>query len=366
MKNKLYYTIFWESKREKTWSGTALSLKNSLQNYFDIVDFNKNPPFILPFSEKIYERIHMLTFYTLTMKLAEMSFHIRYPSNQRKTILSFDEAPAGKNIDNYIYQDLCLEYMKNLSETNPELFELTHFQKALPYTFKKRLKLQRERYKSAAGIFTMSHWLQQYIIENYDVDPSKVHYTGGGSNLDFSRIAPKEKNNRRILFVGRDFERKAGPLVVDAFKILKEKYDPLAELYVAGPNENPVDGNVDGYHYLNDLSYDELSEYFNLCDIFVMPSKFEAYGLVFIEALAYGLPCIGRNAYEMPYFIEKGVTGDLIDDDNPDVLAEKMYNLLLNEEIKRNVTDKRQWYIEEYSWNTVASRMFDIIEKNKN
>lgn len=365
MKNKLYYTIFWKKDKEKSWSGTAQSLRNSLQNYYDIVDFNKNPPFILPFSEKIYERIHILTFYTLTMRLAELSFRIKYPSNQRKTVLSFDESPAGKSIDNYIYQDLCLEYIKSLSETDSELFELTNFQKALPGAFQKRLEMQRKRYKNAAGIFTMSHWLQQYIIENYDIDPSKVHYAGGGSNLDFSRIAPKEKNNRRILFVGRDFERKAGPLVVEAFKILKEKYEPLAELYVAGPDKNPVDEKTDGYHYLNDLSFDELSEYFNLCDIFVMPSKFEAYGLVFIEALTYGLPCIGRNAYEMPFFIEKGVTGDLIDNDNPDELAEKMYSLLKNEEIKRNVIKKRQWYIKEYSWDTVAGRMNYIIEKNK-
>ena len=35
-----------------------------------------------------------------------------------------------------------------------------------------------------------------------------------------------------------------------------------------------------------------------------MPSYFEAYGLVFIEALTYGLPCIGRNAFEMPNFIQ--------------------------------------------------------------
>ena len=41
----------------------------------------------------------------------------------------------------------------------------------------------------------------------------------------------------------------------------------------------------------------------NLCDYFVMPSKFEAYGLVFAEALIYGLPCIGKKCYARPEFI---------------------------------------------------------------
>ena len=49
-----------------------------------------------------------------------------------------------------------------------------------------------------------------------------------------------------------------------------------------------------------------------MCDVFCMPSYFEAYGLVFVEALTFGLPCIGRNCYEMPYFIEDGKTGLLL------------------------------------------------------
>ena len=137
-----------------------------------------------------------------------------------------------------------------------------------------------------------------------------------------------------------------------------------AELYVAGPALDPITSPVAGYHYLGDCDHKKLAHYFNTCDIFCMPSYFEAYGLVFIEALTYGLPCIGRNCYEMPYFIEDGKTGLLIDNDNSTELAEKMKRLLEDETIKANVLSKREWYIENYSWDAVAKRIYEIISKN--
>lgn len=163
------------------------------------------------------------------------------------------------------------------------------------------------------------------------------------------------------MFVGRDFERKGGYVTYKAFVELK-KLKPNAELYVAGPTINPIESPIDGYYYLGDLDHDTLSYYFNQCDIFCMPSYFEAYGLVFIEALTYGLPCIGRNCYEMPYFIEDGKTGYLIDDDNIELLANKMLQLLENENIRKEVLSRRQWYIGEYSWEAVAGRIHKIIE----
>lgn len=103
----------------------------------------------------------------------------------------------------------------------------------------------------------------------------------------------------------------------------------------------------------------------NSCDIFCMPSYYEAYGLVFIEALVYGLPCIGRNCYEMPYFIEDGNTGLLIDKDDPEDLAKKMAALLEDYSFAERVREKRDWYVNEYSWDTVANRINCVINRHQ-
>ena len=146
---------------------------------------------------------------------------------------------------------------------------------------------------------------------------------------------------------------------MEAFRKL-HKGNPQYELYIAGPSDLEVD--EEGIHNLGLLSFSELIEYFNLCDVFVMPSRFEAYGIVFGEALSFGLPCIGRNAYEMPYFIQEGENGYLLKDkDDPDELASLMKQAIENEKMRKYVKDNREKYIELYSWDSVVKRMTEFI-----
>ena len=210
----------------------------------------------------------------------------------------------------------------------------------------------------------MSKWLANNLVEYSGLPKEKVHWVGGGINLDISKIELHKKTNNKILFVGRDFFRKGGDLVYKAFKELRKEL-PEAELYIAGPSKWPLDECDENVIFLGDISYDKLSEYFNKCDIFCMPSRFEAYGLVFIEALVYGLPCIGRNEFEMKEFIKEGENGFLIDVDDELILANKMKELLSNKEIKENVVNSREEYIKMYSWDTVADRIMKVLIKDK-
>ena len=122
--------------------------------------------------------------------------------------------------------------------------------------------------------------------------------------------------------------------------------------------------DLDGYHFLGDCNYKETAEIFNLCDVYCMPSYFEAYGLVFIEALTFGLPVIGRNSFEMPYFIDEGETGMLLHEDNVDVLSDMIEDLLVNNDVKRNVRERRDYFLSQYSWDGVAKRICSVIEED--
>lgn len=98
-----------------------------------------------------------------------------------------------------------------------------------------------------------------------------------------------------------------------------------------------------------------------MCDVFCLPSYFEAYGLVFVEALTFGHPCIGRNCYEMPYFIEEGRTGLLLHDDDPEELASLMQQALESDDLSANVASRHDRYVHEYSWDAVAERIAKVI-----
>ena len=98
-----------------------------------------------------------------------------------------------------------------------------------------------------------------------------------------------------MLFLGRDFERKAGPLVVHAFVELR-KAAPECTLTVAGPDVWPIPGAVpEGVEFRGRLSPGEAAAALSDHDLFVMPSWFEPFGIVFAEALSAGLPCVARR-----------------------------------------------------------------------
>ena len=71
---------------------------------------------------------------------------------------------------------------------------------------------------------------------------------------------------------------------------------------------------------------------------------------------------------EMPNLIQNNETGLLLsaEEENPQVLAEKMYSLITNEKFFRNVQSKQDYYKAEYSWETVAKRMISIMKQDLN
>lgn len=93
-----------------------------------------------------------------------------------------------------------------------------------------------------------------------------------------------------------------------------------------------------------------------------MPSLFEAFGLVFPEALSYGLPCIGRNAFEMPYFIKDGKNGLLLNKQDSNELADLMIKLIQNSKISEYAQKNRIQIYEEYKWDNIVKKMVKTID----
>ena len=365
-KQQLLFVCDWDHDRKKSWSGTHQGIYSALQRYFEVQDID-----IGQYNGSIYSYISKLrrTTNRLFHKKADMGCanlaHYRkviqseWGGIQTLPSIQFAECPTQDNIRSYFYLDMSVSVVKDLHDSNVDIFKYCGFQNQSYKAILKREKIQSKAYYASAGIFCMGEWFRKFLIDK-GIPKEKIYAVGAGINLDATKINTSKKAGNKILFVGRDFERKNGPLVVDAFKLAKNKRADI-ELYIAGPAPRE---EIEGVHWLGDVPTDKLSDYFNLCDIFCMPSKFEAYGIVFIEALTYGLPCIGRNAFEMPYLIEDGKTGYILNEENADDLSRLMIKLLDNKEIKENVNERRQEYLEKYSWDAVAKRMYNVISKD--
>lgn len=358
------FVTLWGPNKQKTWSGIPWALLNEIKKQTRVKEI---PLRIREFS--FWDKVKIkLGIFDHDMDLGLVKQNRKWIKSQLtkedNIVFQFgDFAFDTTSRKTYVYQDACVNYIMNLYKTDLTTFRYSNFSVNGIDAIKKREKYEADYYKNCSGIFTMSHWLKEYLISSCMIPEQRVHHVGGGINVNYQLIDDSRKEGNKILFVGRDFIRKGGGIVCQAFKLLKTRM-PNAELHIAGPTSNPLKEDINGTHYWGDCTPDKVGELMNLCDVFCMPSYFEAYGLVFVEALTYGLPCIGRNKYEMPYLIEHGKTGLLINDDNIQLLANNMYELLSNPLYRETVKSKRNEYIRNYSWETVTKKILSVIEKD--
>lgn len=357
----LNYICTWHKSKVKTWSGTTYALYQACMSLFDVVDCG------IRFSNGEKRISNMWGIATQSNQFnAVRDFFIWLRISCKRCgnpgiQLQIGDLLIPRNTC-YIYQDLNVAFIKYLKQNDPVAYQYCGYAEISEKTLDKRIKRLQQVYEKSAGIFTMSRWLADFIVNDLHISGNKVHHVGGGINVNPEAIDESNKKSNKILFIGRDFNRKAGPLVVDAFKILVEKYRSDAELYIVGPVENPVKDNHPQIIFIGEVPSNKLSYYYNQCDVFCMPSYFDAYGLVFIEALSYGLPCIGRNKFAMKEFIQDGKNGYLVENDDAESLALKMFDLLKNDQIKHNVNSNRDRYINDYAWSSVAERIYQSIK----
>jgi glycosyltransferase involved in cell wall biosynthesis len=295
----------------------------------------------------------------VTARNHRTSYRKKLENLQGKVFQFNDILSDTENRQTYMYVDLTVSFLNSLRKNDQQMFIESGFKCPNPDIMESRAKEQDCYIANSSGLFTMGHWLQDWLIHK-GIPSDCVHFAGGGTNVDVSLINPLPKTHNKILFIGMDFRRKGGFITYEAFKLLRESGENV-ELYVIGPSSNPIKSPENGYHYIGQISFDEEAKYLNMCDIFCMPSYFEAYGLVFVEALTFGLPCIGRNRQEMPYFIKDGETGLLLKNDDPNELAHLMLRALHEKSFSENVLARREQYINDYSWDTVAKRIASII-----
>jgi len=358
----------WEKEREKSWSGTHFSLYKNLNSYNEIVDYSLS----FNFFQKLFMNLIKLI-YILVNKKGFRKYEILFLEKRLSKLLSKTDSTINfmfedylnQNLSNsYIYIDLSVSYLYKMYLDKNELLKYTPLkQNVAKSELSFRVDHSKKFESNCKAIFTMSKWLAEFLKEQDHIEKGKVHFVGGGCNMNIHKIESSRKKGNKFLFVGVDWIRKNGPIVVEAFEKLNIKY-PNIELYIAGPKKlNPF--NNPNIHFLGNLDHDSLADYFNLCDYFVMPSKFEAYGLVFAEALIFGLPCIGRDAFAMPEFIEDRKNGILVKEETVDEIYQSMEELYENSEsYKDYVFQRREDYIDEYSWDKVSMRIKKIIEMN--
>ena len=366
---KMYYSARWNTPKEGTWSGTTWHLRKALSERFDVVDFEILDPGPLgKIGRHLRERVGFDDMGLAAMRRNSRLFWRSMDPQPGDVVFSFDECPMAdklRGVLHYVYQDNCVEYVYHAVAGHDSVEGYLGLPKASLLSIEKRLQNQRAFYERAAGVFTMGHWLADYLINECGLPEGKVHPVGGGSNLPYSgrNVHSFDPDAPVYLFVGRDFQRKGGPDVLEAFSAVRREL-PKSRLLIAGPAAEPRGTDDVGAEWLGDCSNERVGELLDAADVFVMPSHFEAYGIVFGEALSRGVPCVGRDVCEMPYFIHDGENGVLVHSDDSQELAQAMLRCASNEHIRRTSELESADAAKVYSWDAVASRIADVITRD--
>ncbi len=108
--------------------------------------------------------------------------------------------------------------------------------------------------------------------------------------------------------------------------------------------ENLAEGNgvARHVHFISGLSRDELTAWYSACEVFALPSKGEGFGLVYLEAMAYGKPVVAGAHGGAPEIVEDGVTGYVVPHGDLPQLATALAALLSDEELRRKMGARGQ------------------------
>jgi glycosyltransferase involved in cell wall biosynthesis len=222
------------------------------------------------------------------------------------------------------------------------------------------LEREREIYHHASCVFTMSDHVARSVIEDYGVDANRVRCVYAGSNADMpdsSSVQP-DYDGKQALFVGLKWRLKGGPDLLAAFELLRER-EPEARLAIVGC-EPPVE--VENVTVFGQLPLEAIAGHYARSAVFCMPTRGDAFGIVFVEALSHGLPVVGTRVGAVPEIVQDGETGYLVEPGDVRGLADALTRLLADPERCRAFgTLGRRRMLERYTWPRVADSITTTI-----
>ena len=227
-----------------------------------------------------------------------------------------------------------------------------------------RARLEQETCRGARCVFATSDFLRDALLEDYGCEPDRVVRVGLGANTLERSLAGRRYDSQAALFVGVDFGRKGGEILLDAWRSVRERL-PRAELWIVGPKSRaPAAVRQPGIRWYGFVSdREQLAGLYNDAQAFVLPSLFEPFGRSVFEAMGHGLPCVVTDRGGIAESVELGVDGLVVPGEDPDLLADALVRLLGDSDLARRMGSAgHRKVLTHDTWDEVVARMAPYIE----
>jgi D-inositol-3-phosphate glycosyltransferase len=121
--------------------------------------------------------------------------------------------------------------------------------------------------------------------------------------------------------------------------------------------------------FLGKRSQDSLPYYYSAAEVVIVPSHYESFGMVALEAMACGTPVVASQVGGLAFLVQDGVTGYVVPDGDPAALGDRLAQLILNPDLRQKLGEQATFYAQDYAWENITSRMKtlynDVLNRSK-
>jgi len=244
-----------------------------------------------------------------------------------------------------------------------------------------RIDAERQIAQSADRVICASQDEKEMLIRLYGVPDDNIELVPCGVDLEEFRPMDKAEVRRRlgfpeepiVLFVGRIEPLKGIDILVRAVAQVSE--DIRFCLVVVGGDASAEAEKTElrrlarklgisrRVAFLDAVDHSLLPLYYNAADVCVVPSYYESFGLVALEAMACGTPVVASRVGGLQGTVRDSETGFLVPWRCPEPFAERLELLLENEELRRNLGEGARAAAEDYAWPRIAERVQAVYDR---
>lgn len=231
--------------------------------------------------------------------------------------------------------------------------------------------------QDASAVIACSNYEREGMM-SMGINPSKIHLIPMGINLEEWKNPDGDRFRRKyrlegkkiILFAGTKDYNKGAIHLLQAVEKIRQKVKDVMLVSIGLPTrEWKKKRSLLHEDDLLDLCYiseEEKREAFDACDLFVMPSRYDSFGIVYLEAWRCGKPVIGAKVGAIPEVIEEDRDGLLVEFGDVEQLTSKMLYLLNHPDLCKEMGENgRRKVVERFNWEKNIEIVENVFERAK-
>ena len=228
-----------------------------------------------------------------------------------------------------------------------------------------------KRIKNLISISEMSDIDCKYWNEKFNITKTNIYNPCSIDVFNYDNVVVNSLKNKYgdfCLIVGRVDKDKDQELLIDAFYIMKHKYRMDKNLLIVGdgPNLSNLKNKVNKLNLNNNVHFigtrNDVENFYKAAKIYTHAAPLEGFGMVYIEAMKFGLPVITTDAIPGAREIfENGKYGIITPNGNPNKMADGIIKLYNNEEIYKNYSQKSKLRSDFFDYNKIEKQFIDYL-----